>query len=79
MKRVEPQFVVCVKNKGYAASLELRKLYQAIPDEGAAKLHQVRVIDESGEDYLYPEQYFVEVQLPHAAGKAILRAANLRT
>lgn len=59
MKRIVPQFVVCVKNTGYAASLELLKLYQAIPDEVAAKLHQIRVIDESGEDYLYPEEYFV--------------------
>ncbi len=78
MKRVEPQFVVCVKNKGYAASLESRKLYQAIPDEGAAKLHQVRVIDESGEDYLYPEKYFVAVRLPQSGEKALLRAARLR-
>ena len=59
MKRTEGRFVVCVKNKGYAASLELRKLYQTISDDAAAKLHQTRVIDESGEDYLYPEEYFV--------------------
>jgi len=76
MKRTERQFVVCIKNKGYAASLELRKLYQAIADETAAKLHQVRVIDESGEDYLYPEEYFVAVQLPQSAEKAVLRAAR---
>jgi hypothetical protein len=56
--RTELQFVVCVMNKGYAASLELRKLYQVVPDDGATKLHQIRVIDESGEDYLYPEEYF---------------------
>ena len=48
MKRTEPRFVVCVKNKGYAASLELRKLYQAVSDETAAKVRQIRVIDESG-------------------------------
>ena len=52
MKRAEPQFVVCVKNKQYGASLELRKLYQLVPDDGAAKHRQLRVIDESGEDYL---------------------------
>ncbi len=75
MKRVEPKFVVCVKNKDYAASLELRKLYQVVSDETAAKLHQIRVIDESGEDYLYPESYFVAVQLPQSAEKAVLRAA----
>ncbi len=77
MKRAEPQFVVCVKNKQYSASLELRKLYQVLPDEGAAKHRQLRVIDESGEDYLYPEDYFVPVALPHAAEKAILRATGL--
>ena len=75
MKRTEPRFVVCVKNKGYAAALELRKLYQVVPDEAAAALHQIRVIDESGEDYLYPESYFVVVQVPQSAEKALLRAA----
>jgi len=78
MKRSELQFVVCVRNKGYAASLELRKLYQVVADETAAKLHQVRVIDESGEDYLYPEEYFVPVQLPQSAERAVRRAAGLR-
>ena len=78
MKRTEPRFVVCVKNKDYPAALELRKLYQVVFDETAAKLHQIRVIDESGEDYLYPEEYFVTVQLPHSAEKAILRAAGVR-
>ena len=74
MKRSEPQFVVCVKNKDYAASLELRKLYRVIPDATAAKLRQIRVIDESGEDYLYPASYFVPLDLPQAAERAVLRA-----
>jgi len=74
MKRGEPQFVVCIKNKDYAASLELRKLYRVVPDASAAKLGQVRVIDESGEDYLYPATYFVPLQLPQAAERAVLRA-----
>ena len=78
MKRAEPQFAVCIKNKDYVASLELRKLYQIVADEAAAKLRQIRVIDESGEDYLYPEEYFVQVHLPQTAEKAVLRAANLR-
>jgi hypothetical protein len=78
MKRTEPRFVVCVRNKDYAASLELRKLYQVVADESAAELHQIRVIDESGEDYLYPEEYFVAVQLPQAAEKAVRRAAGVR-
>jgi len=73
MKR-EAQFVICVGNKGYAASLELRKIYHVIPDKVASSLHQMRVIDESGEDYLYPEDYFVPVQLPQAVERAVRRA-----
>jgi hypothetical protein len=73
MKR-ESQFVICVGNKGYAASLELRKIYQVIPDKVASKLHQIRVVDESGEDYLYPEDWFVPVQLPLAVERAVRRA-----
>jgi hypothetical protein len=74
MKR-EAQFVICVGNKGYPASLELRKIYQVVPDKVAAKLHQIRVIDESGDDYLYPVDYFVPVQLPQSVERAVRRAA----
>ncbi|MGD0988034.1 MAG: hypothetical protein ABR874_09495 [Candidatus Sulfotelmatobacter sp.] len=77
MKRSPLQFVVCVKNRGYAASLELSKLYQTVADSLAAKIHQIRVIDESGEDYLYPQDYFVPVQIPQSAEKAVRRAANI--
>jgi hypothetical protein len=73
MKR-EGEFVICIANKGYTASLELRKIYQVIPDKTAADLNQVRVIDESGEDYLYPQDFFVPVQLPQAAERAVRRA-----
>ncbi len=66
--------MVCVRNKDYAASLELRKLYRVLPDRSAAQLGQIRVIDESGEDYLYPEDYFVPIQLPQTAERAVLRA-----
>jgi hypothetical protein len=76
MKRSEIQFVVCVKNKGYTAALELRKLYQVIADRTAAKLGLIRVIDESGEDYLYPVDFFVSVQLPQSAERAVRRAAS---
>ena len=79
MKKAKPQFAASVKNKDYAASLELRKLYQVVADETAAKVHQIRIIDESGEDYLYPEEYFVSVQLPESAEKAIRRAASVRS
>ena len=66
--------MICVGNKGYAASLELRKIYQVVPDKTASKLNQIRVIDESGEDYLYPEDFFVPVQLPQAVERAVRRA-----
>ena len=58
-KRGGAGFVLCVRNEGYPAGLELRKVYRVLADERASKLHQLRVIDESGEDYLYPEEYFV--------------------
>jgi hypothetical protein len=74
MKPSEKNFAVCVNNKGYPASLELRKLYQVIPDEQAVKHGQIRVVDESGENYLYPEQYFAPVQLPQDTQRAVLRA-----
>jgi hypothetical protein len=70
----EAQFVICIANKGYPASLELRKIYQAIPDKAAFRLHQLRVIDESSEGYLYPEDYFVAVQLPQSVERALRRA-----
>jgi hypothetical protein len=56
-------FAVCVNNEGYAASLELRKIYQVLTDDHAAEHHLIRVVDESGEDYLYPEDYFVSIEL----------------
>lgn len=66
-----------MNNRDYPASLDLRKLYQVVVEEAAAKHHQLRVIDESGEDYLSPAEYFVGVQLPQAAGKAVVHTANL--
>ena len=60
------QFAVCIKNDGYLASLEVRKIYRMIPDARAAEHQLVRVIDESGEDYLYPVDYFVPIELPQA-------------
>ncbi|MGB9361247.1 MAG: hypothetical protein WCA99_06570 [Candidatus Sulfotelmatobacter sp.] len=68
------RFVLCVRNRDYPASLELRKVYRLLKDEHASKHGQVRVIDESGEDYLYPEEYFVPIKLPQAAERAVLKA-----
>lgn len=77
MKQPEPQFVICVKNRSYPASLELRKVYRVLPDAAALKLGQIRVIDESGEDYLYPQSYFLLLDLPPAVGKAVLRTDRM--
>jgi hypothetical protein len=74
VRRLEPRFVICVRNKHYPASVELRKVYRLLVDEKASKHHQVRVVGESGEDYLYPEEYFVPIKLPQAAERAVLRA-----
>jgi len=68
------RFVLCVRNTGYPASLDLRKVYRLLSDEQAAKHRQVRVVDESGEDYLYPQEYFVPIKLPQSAERAVLRA-----
>ena len=67
---LETQFVVCIENEGYAASLELRKIYRLVADADAAEHQLIRVIDESGEDYLYPVEYFVPIELPQAVEKA---------
>ena len=69
-------FGVCISNKGYAASLEVRKIYRLIPDKAGAKHGMVRVVDEMGEDYLFPEEYFVPLRLPLAAERAVLRAST---
>lgn len=69
------KFVVCINNAYYPASLELHKIYRVVPDEDAAVDGDLRVIDESGEDYLYPAEYFVFVDLPRAVEKSVLRAA----
>ena len=61
------QFAICIDNVGYLASLEVRKIYQTLPDEDAAEHQLIRVIDESGEDYLYPAENFVPIELPQAA------------
>lgn len=69
------KFVVCVSNEGYEASLEPRKLYETVPDARAERLGQLRVIDESGEDYLYPLSFFEAVELRRPLEKKLLRAA----
>lgn len=69
------KFLVCLENRGYEASLEKRKIYQIIEDETAKKQQLVRVIDESGEDYLFPKEYFAPIELPNEIVKALTKAA----
>ena len=66
-KETKRQYLLCVRNDSYPVSLEVRKVYRALPDPQAAAKNFVRVIDESGEDYLYPADRFVAIDLPHAA------------
>lgn len=66
------QSAVCIKNADYPASLELHKIYRTLPDEDAAKDGDLRVIDESGEDYLYPAEYFVLIEVPKEVERALL-------
>lgn len=68
------KFVVCVRNHGYEVSLELRKLYEVLPDPDAKRHDQLRVVDESGEDYLYPATLFAAVELPLQTEKAVVEA-----
>jgi hypothetical protein len=74
-EHAEARFAICIRNNEHPASLELRKLYEVIPDPDAAPLGQVRIIDESGEDYLYPAADFLFVDLPHAVKVALLKAS----
>ncbi len=74
-KETDVKFAVCVSNADYPASLELHKIYRVLPDEDAEVDGDMRVIDESGEDYLYPAEYFVLVKLPQEVEKSLLQAA----
>ena len=73
-------FVVCVENSGYPASLELHKIYRVIPDQDAQREGDLRVVDESGEDYLYPAEWFVAVEVPRRVRASLLgRPARLQS
>lgn len=73
-KPFHSQFAICVESSEYPASLELHKLYRILPDEDAALDGNIRVIDESGEDYLYPAEYFVVIEMPSQTARAIIES-----
>ena len=67
------RYGVCVDNRGNPAALEIRKIYRLLEDAAAEARGLVRVIDESGEDYLYPERFFVPIEVPPTAARAFLK------
>ncbi len=69
------RLVLCLHNEGFEVSLERRKIYQVIADASASRQGLVRVIDESGDDYLYPMRYFAPIALPASLRRAVLAAA----
>jgi len=69
------EFVVCISNEDYPASLELHKIYRVIPDDDAASEGDIRVVYESREDYLYPSSYFAFIQVPQTVEESLLRAS----
>ncbi len=71
----KPAFVVCINNENYPASLELHKIYRVIPDKNATADEDIRVIDESGEDYLYPASFFAPIKVPAAVKESLRRAS----
>ncbi len=74
MNYKDRQFVLCFKNEG-CDDLKIRKIYEVLPDENAAKDEYIRIIDESGEDYLYPSDYFYPVEIAQNVRETLLRAA----
>jgi hypothetical protein len=68
------RFVICTKNEDYKTSLEVRKIYLTLPDKKASRLNLVRIVDESGEDYLYPGDFFIPIDLPQTTEEALLKA-----
>jgi hypothetical protein len=67
---------VCIGNEGFEESLELRKLYEVLDDPAGQKRNLIRVIDEEGEDYLYPEQWFLGIELPQSIEDALVELVH---
>ena len=79
-RRQAVTFAVCVENSRYPASLELHKIYRVIPDQDAAREGDLRIVDESGEDYLYPAEWFAAVEVPRRVKASLLgRLARLES
>ena len=75
-KEAAPKLAVCIDNSGYRASLELHKIYPVVPDADAFQDGDLRIVDESGEDYLYSADRFVPIEVPRSLEQAILKRAS---
>jgi hypothetical protein len=75
MSNQPPRFVVCINNTDYPASLERHKIYQVIPDRRVESDGDLRIIDESGEDYIYPASYFIMIEVPQLLAESLLQVA----
>lgn len=76
MSETQRHFAVCIRNDEYEESLELKKIYELLDDASAEEHNMVRVIDEEGEDYLYPRDWFLPIELPERVEQAILHLAH---
>ncbi len=76
MSEKHRHFAVCIRNEEYEASLELKKIYELLEDPRAEAHNMVRVIDEEGEDYLYPRDWFLPIELPERIEQAIVELAH---
>ncbi len=75
-RTARPKYVVCVENADYPVSLELHKIYRTLPDEDALATGDLRIVDESGEDYLFPATAFVAISLPERVRSSLRRTAS---
>jgi hypothetical protein len=73
---MKPRFAICIDNSDYPVSLELHKIYRVVLDEVAEREGDIRVIDESGEDYLYPAKWFALVELPAETERVLVDSFN---
>jgi hypothetical protein len=76
MSDKERQFAVCIRNDGYEESLEPRKIYEVLEDSKASQHGMVRIVDEESEDYLYPKEWFLPIQLPETIEQAVLELTH---
>jgi hypothetical protein len=74
--KTQPRFAICINNAAYPDDLKVRTVYQVLPDESAARSNYIRIIDETGEDYLYPAEYFAFLEVPSEVAKVLLLSAS---